>query len=164
MAIALANLSEIHFQLNRADKAEETGKRSADLLIQLLDSNPNDHKLKSLLAGRYDQLGQIRAAQGDFQGAIEQFGRVSELANGSPQLIYRLAAAYARAYSTCSEFPTDRPLSEVQLIELRGSALNHLQEAIERGYGNAQMLEADDAWTAFRDDSRFLDLLSSCSE
>jgi Flp pilus assembly protein TadD len=119
--------------LGRHDEALEAARQALKLADAHLDLNPDDARAWYLSASALMRLGQ-------HEQAMERARRASAIDPGDPGVLYNVGCVYALAGSG-------------------QEALNHLEKAIENGFGHRDWLENDSDWDSLRDQPRFQALL-----
>jgi TolB-like protein/Tfp pilus assembly protein PilF len=119
--------------LGRNDEALEAARRGLKVADAHLDLNPDDARAWYLSAAALMRLGQR-------EQALERARRAYAIDPEDAGVLYNLACIYALGGSTAE-------------------ALDHLDKAIQNGFGQREWLENDSALDSVRDDPRFEALL-----
>jgi adenylate cyclase len=119
--------------LGRNDEALEAARRGLKVADAHLDLNPDDARAWYLSAAALMRLGQRGQA-------LERARRAYAIDPEDAGVLYNLACIYALGGSTAE-------------------ALDHLDKAIQNGFGQREWLENDSALDSVRDDPRFEALL-----
>jgi adenylate cyclase len=115
--------------LGRSDEAAEAYRRQVKLLDQHLELNPDDPRACIIGAVAYANLHDNDRAQ-------ELAGRAMQVDPEDPMLLYNVACTYARM---------DKP----------DDALNALEKAVEKGWGDKEWIEHDSDMDSLRDLPKF---------
>jgi len=119
--------------LGRHDEALEAARQALKLADAHLELNPDDARAWYLSASALMRLGQ-------HEQAMERARRASAIDPGDPGVLYNVGCVYALAGSG-------------------QEALNHLEKAIQNGFGHRDWLENDSDWDSLRGEPRFQALL-----
>lgn len=125
--------AEALVKLGRPDEALEASRLGVKLADAHLELNPDDARAWYLSAGALMRLGQR-------EEAIERARRASTIDPEDSGVLYNVGCVYALAGSV-------------------DEALNHLDKAIQNGFGQREWVENDSDWDAVRNEPRFQALL-----
>src|SRR6266480_3147164 len=115
--------------LGRHEEALEAARQALKLADAHLELNPDDARAWYLSASALMRLGQ-------HEQAMERARRASAIDPGDPGVLYNVGCVYALAGSG-------------------QEALNHLEKAIQNGFGHRDWLENDSDWDSLRGEPRF---------
>ena len=121
--------AEALVKLGRPDEALEASRLGVKLADAHLELNPDDARAWYLSAGALMRLGQR-------EEAIERARRASTIDPEDSGVLYNVGCVYALAGST-------------------DEALDHLDKAIQNGFGQREWVENDSDWDAVRNEIRF---------
>ena len=125
--------AEALVKLGRRDEALEASRLGVKLADAHLELNPDDARAWYLSAGALMRLGQR-------EEATERARRASTIDPDDSGVLYNVGCVYALAGST-------------------DEALDHLDKAIQNGFGQREWVENDSDWDAVRNEPRFQTLL-----
>jgi len=125
--------AEVLVKLGRRDEALEASRLGVKLADAHLELNPDDARAWYLSAGALMRLGQR-------EEATERARRASTIDPEDSGVLYNVGCVYALAGST-------------------DEALDHLDKAIQNGFGQREWVENDSDWDAVRNKPRFQTLL-----
>ncbi len=125
--------AEVLVKLGRRDEALEASRLGVKLADAHLELNPDDARAWYLSAGALMRLGQV-------EEATERARRASTIDPEDSGVLYNVGCVYALAGST-------------------DEALDHLDKAIQNGFGQREWVENDSDWDAVRNKPRFQTLL-----
>ena len=125
--------AEALVKLGRRDEALEASRLGVKLADAHLELNPDDARAWYLSAGALMRLGQR-------EEATERARRASTIDPEDSGVLYNVGCVYALAGST-------------------DQALDHLDKAIQNGFGQREWVENDSDWEAVRYEPRFQALL-----
>ncbi len=120
-------------KLGRREEALEAARQGIQVADARLELNPDDARAWYLSAAALMRLGQR-------DQALERARRAYAIDPEDAGLLYNLACIYAAGGST-------------------GEALDHLDKAIQNGFGQREWLENDSSLDPIRDEPRFQALL-----
>jgi len=121
--------AEALVKLGRPNEALEASRLGVKLADAHLELNPDDARAWYLSAGALMRLGQR-------EEAIERARRASTIDPEDSALLYNVGCVYALAGSA-------------------NEALDHLDKAIQNGFGQREWVENDSDWDAVRNEIRF---------
>ena len=121
--------AEALVKLGRRDEALEASRLGVKLADAHLELNPDDARAWYLSAGALMRLGQR-------EEATERARRASTIDPEDSGVLYNVGCVHALAGST-------------------GEALDHLDKAIQNGFGQREWVENDSDWDAVRNEPRF---------
>ena len=121
--------AEALVKLGRRDEALEASRHGVKLADAHLELNPDDARAWCLSAGALMRLGQR-------QEATERARRASTIDPEDSGVLYNVGCVHALAGST-------------------DEALDHLDKAIQNGFGQREWVENDSDWDAVRNEPRF---------
>ena len=124
---------EVLVKLGRHEEALEVTRQSLKLADAHLELNPDDARAWYLSAAALMRLGQR-------EQAMERARRASTIDPEDPAVLYNVGCTYALAGSS-------------------EQALDHLERAIQNGFGQPEWVENDSDWDSVRDEPRFQALL-----
>ena len=125
--------AEALVKLGRRDEALEASRLGVKLADAHLELNPDDARAWYLSAGALMRLGQR-------EEATERARRASTIDPEDSGVLYNVGCVHALAGST-------------------DEALDHLDKAIQNGFGQREWVENDSDWDAVRNEPRFQALL-----
>ena len=125
--------AEALVKLGRRDEALEASRLGVKLADAHLELNPDDARAWYLSAGALMRLGQR-------EEATERARRASTIDPEDSGVLYNVGCVHALAGST-------------------DEALDHLDKAIQNGFGQREWVENDSDWEAVRNEPRFQALL-----
>src|SRR5437868_2652065 len=125
--------AEVLVKLGRRDEALEASRDSVKLADAHLELTPDDARAWYLSAGALMRLGQR-------EEATERARRASTIDPEDSGVLYNVGCVHALAGST-------------------DEALDHLDKAIQNGFGQREWVENDSDWDAVRNEPRFQALL-----
>ena len=125
--------AEALVKLGRRDEALEASRHGVKLADAHLELNPDDARAWYLSAGALMRLGQR-------EEATERARRASTIDPEDSGVLYNVGCVHALAGST-------------------DEALDHLDKAIQNGFGQREWVENDSDWDAVRNEPRFQALL-----
>jgi adenylate cyclase len=125
--------AEALVKLGRRDEALEASRLGVKLADAHLELNPDDARASYLSAGALMRLGQR-------EEATERARRASTIDPEDSGVLYNVGCVHALAGST-------------------DEALDHLDKAIQNGFGQREWVENDSDWEAVRNEPRFQALL-----
>jgi adenylate cyclase len=125
--------AEALVKLGRRDEALEASRLGVKLADAHLELNPDDARAWYLSAGALMRLGQREEAK-------ERARRASTIDPEDSGVLYNVGCVHALAGST-------------------DEALDHLDKAIQNGFGQREWVENDSDWDAVRNEPRFQALL-----
>ena len=120
-------------KLGRQDEVMEAARRGIQLADAHLELNPDDARAWYLSAAALIRLGRT-------DEALERSRRAFAVDPDDPAVLYNVACNYS-------------------LAGFRNEAINHLQKALQNGFGHREWLENDAALDPIRDDPHFQALL-----
>ncbi len=119
--------------LGRREEALQASRQGVKVADAHLELNPDDARAWYLSAAAFIRLGQRD------QG-LERARRAREIDPDDVAVLYNVGAVHAMA-------------------GLSGEALDHLDRAIQNGFGHREWLQNDSAWDSLRDEPRFQALM-----